>query len=152
MSRGIETHAVDPARLSHGEWDPSKQEHAGEGDIVASYSADRIGIGQPIRRPFPWRGGLWVCTGIGGRRGFMAAEAYRLVDPTGFRGEPVTYAEKTREAEAARNDPLGFYHGMLVRCRGREFVLSGPAVRFVAREPDRAGLFEQFEARDWKER
>jgi hypothetical protein len=37
-------------------------------------------------------------------------------------------------AEAARNDPNGFYHGMTVKQGQETFVLSGPPVVFVVGE------------------
>jgi len=49
---------VDPDRLASGRWDHRLEKQVGEGDIVGSYSADRIGLGRPLRRPFRWRGGL----------------------------------------------------------------------------------------------
>ena len=113
----------------------------GEGDIRASYSGDRIGMDQPVRRPFAWRGGLWIAAsfeGIGGN----TAEVYRLVDPGAFEGKPTTYREKTRNAEAARNDPLGFYHGMAVKCRGETFVLCGPPVLLIPASRVQLGLFD----------
>ena len=43
---------IDPARLASGEWCHRAQKTLGQGDIYASYSADRIGMGQPVRKPF----------------------------------------------------------------------------------------------------
>ena len=96
-ARRPEIHRVDAARLAFGRWDTEQNVQAGEGDIVGSYSADRIGMGQPLRRPFKFRNGLWVCTGITGRSGQTIAEAYRLTDPTVFEGRPTNYPEKTRD-------------------------------------------------------
>ena len=130
---------TDPARLASGQWCHKRNRQIGEGDISASYSADRIAYGQPVRRPFEWQGGLWISTGNAIPHGPDSAEAYRLTAPTQFGGQPQTYAEKTADSEAARRDPNGFYHGMIVLQRGREMVLSGPPVVFVpglAQQPD----------------
>jgi len=69
------------------------------------------------------------------------------IDPGGLalgRWDP---ARETRVAEAARNDPLGFYHGATVRRGGRPSALTGPPVCF---EPGPASRFEFFQtaARD----
>ena len=44
-----ETFTVDPSRLSFGSWDGSNRDP--EGEIAASYSADKIAEGKPIRQP-----------------------------------------------------------------------------------------------------
>ena len=60
-----------------------------------------------------------------------------------FNGAPTSYGDKTGTADAAetaRNDPMGFYHGMLVKCGKEQYALCGPEVRFVAAvEPVRPG-------------
>ena len=43
----------------------------------------------------------------------------------------MTYAEKTADSEAARTDPKGFYHGMIVRHDGAGAVLCGLPVTFI---------------------
>lgn len=113
----------------------------GEGDISASYSADRIGMGKPVRKPFSWSGGLWVCVGTSGRAGEVSAEAYRLVHPQVFEDRPATYAERTRNGDVARTDPDGFYHGMSVKHAGADMVLYGPPVRFVQGKQQQLDLF-----------
>ncbi len=107
---------------------------------IASYSAERIGMDQPIRKPFEWRGALWVCVGTS-HRGAPAAECYRLAHPHNFAGTPTTYAEKTRDGDAARADPLGFYHGMRVRCAGQTLILHGPPARFIPGQRAQLSLF-----------
>ncbi len=136
---------VDPARLASGVWDHERDDYVGEGDIQGSYSADRIGMGQPIRRPFKWRGGLWVCTGSARIASPAGSEAYRLVDPAAFPGAPTTYSEKTQDAEAARNDPLGFYHGMTVRSGGKSLILCGPPALFIPGRATQPDLFSAIE-------
>ena len=84
---------------------------------------------------------MMVAVSLSRREGIEQAEAYQLIPLKAFRGTATTYAEKTgtaENAEAARNDPNGFYHGMTVQ-QGREtFVLFGPPVVFVAEEtPER---------------
>lgn len=134
------TYAVDPARLAWGQWCHKTDRQIGRGDIHASYSADRIGMNQPIRQPFPWKGSLWVCVSFSSAE----AEAYRLTYPGVFSGEATTYHRKTgraENAEAARNDPLGFYHGMTVKHGGRAFVLCGPPARFAPGKTEQLHLF-----------
>jgi hypothetical protein len=111
------------------------------GDVNQSYSADRIASGQPVRKPFQHDGSLWICTGITGSgltsSGSTEHEAYRIMPERMFTGTPITYGTRTATgdaAEAARNDPNGFYHAVAVK-HGREtFVLCGPPLRFIAAE------------------
>ena len=132
---------VDPARLASGEWSRRLNKTVGEGDINASYSGDRIGMGEHIRKPFDWRSGLWVCVGNRYLRGMVESEAYRLLHPSAFDGEPTTYAEKSLCGDEARSDPRGFYHGMTVRHGGQTFVLCGPPLTFIPGEPEQPCLF-----------
>ncbi len=135
---------IEPHRLAWGVWDHQAQKQSGEGDICGSYSADRIGMDQPIRRPFTWRGSRWITTGLRrmGGIGWDTAKVYRLVDPSVFAGEPTTYREKTRDAEAARNDPLGFYHGMAVEYGGAKLILCGPPVLLTPSSAEQLELFD----------
>lgn len=141
-----EFHSVSPARLAFGKFVGGERTEE-EGDIVASYSGDRIGMQQPIRRPFTWRGSLWVCTSVHGPRGTPQAEAYRLIESADFRGAVQSYTEKTLDSASARDDPFGFYHGMIVTCRGHDLVLAGPPARFAAREEQEYSLFASIEQR-----
>lgn len=59
----------------------------------------------------------------------------RIVPAKLFAGLPASYGEKTATAdaaEAARNDPNGFYHRMTIKHGGESYVLCGPAIRFTA--------------------
>ena len=136
--RGIE---IDPARLAAGEWCHRLNRTIGQGDIYASYSADRIGMGKPISKPFVWRTGLWVCVSMMGSRGNLSAEAYRLTHPAAFDGVPVTYRERTINSAAARTDVKGFYHGMTVSHGGQRFILTGPPVTFIPGQTAQLSLF-----------
>jgi len=132
---------VNPARLAWGKYDHARNRDVGKGDIHASYSADLIATDGKIRKAFRWQAKSMVTISLSGMGGVDQAEAYQLIPFKAFAGTPRTYAEKTgaaEDAEAARNDPNGFYHGMMVK-QGREmFVLSGPPVVFVAEAgPDR---------------
>lgn len=105
-----------------------------DGDIRMAYSADKIGEGKPIRKPFSYRGALFVSTGgrgEGHRTHYY--DAMRLVQLPEFEGEPTTYADKIHHdgGEMARNDPMGFYHGMQVTSGSQAFVMVGPEIRFV---------------------
>ena len=142
MSRAAnETQPVDPARLAAGRWCHRTNKDIGKGDIYGSYSADCIGMGKPVRKPFTWKGVLHACTGIRHNREAIAVEAYRLVHPNMFPGEPTTYAAKLRDADAARADPEGFYHGMTVTHAGTALVLCGPPVLFVPGKSEQLSLF-----------
>jgi hypothetical protein len=103
--------------------------------LNGSYSADRIGDAGVVRPPLVWRGSRWVCTGIaGGGPKARIYWAYRLLRPAEFAGPATTYRERTKDgsrAEAARSDPMGFYHGMTVKSGGQEFVICGPEVTFT---------------------
>ena len=133
-------HLAVPERLASGNWCHRAQKTLGQGDISASYSADRIGMGQPVRKAFQWKGALWVCTGVCYRGDEITAEAYRLTHPQIYDGNSVTYAEKTSDSDAARADPSGFYHGMSVKHAGAFFVLSGPPVSFAQGETEQLAL------------
>jgi hypothetical protein len=66
-------HEVDPSRLASGSWCHRAPKTLGENDISASYNADRIAYGQPLRKPFQWRGASWVSVGNGYCRGQPAS-------------------------------------------------------------------------------
>ena len=122
---------VDPSRLASGTWCHTRDRQIGEGDISASYSADRIGMEGKVRKPFVWQNALWVCTGMQSHGDFRAAEAYRLVPERFFGGEPTTYNEVACLPAAERFKPEGFYHGMRVRHGKQNFILVGPCASFV---------------------
>lgn len=125
---------VDPSRLASGTWCHTRDRQIGEGDISASYSADKIGMEGKVRKPFAWQNALWVCTGMQSHGDFRAAEAYRLVPERFFSGEPTTYNEVACLPAAERFKPEGFYHGMRVRSGKQEFILVGPSVKFLPKE------------------
>lgn len=131
------SHTVEPSRLAFGAWCHASEKQIGEGDIRAGYSADRIGMGQPIRKPFRYARQLWVCVGTGP----AGAEAYRLVDPSLYGGTTRSYHERCRDCDRARGDQAGFYNGIIVHHAGRELVMAGPPVMFVAGEEAQLSLF-----------
>src|SRR6266436_4125287 len=127
----MNSETVHPSRLSHGHWNNATQTDEGEGDIAASYSGDTISERESkVRAPFKFSGALWVCISMGP---CSRAEAFRLVSRELFEGPTTTYAKKVYpdSGEAARNDPMGFYHGMIVKRGGKEFVLCGTEVAFL---------------------
>jgi len=132
---------VDPARLAMGTWCQSSDRQIGEGDIYASYSADKIGMNQPIRKPFRWKNGLWVCTAIKSISGERSLEAYRLISAENFDGGPETYREVTINNAARRQSGMGFYHGMLVSHASKKVVLLGPPVMFLADHKEQLEFF-----------
>jgi hypothetical protein len=128
---------VNPARLAWGRYDHGRNRDVGDGDIHASYSADTIATVGKIRKAFRWQAQLMVTVSLSGRGGIKQAEAYQLIPRKVFSGISMSYAEKTgtaESAEAARNNPNGFYHGMTVKQGQETFVLSGPPAVFVANE------------------
>jgi hypothetical protein len=131
------SHTVEPSRLAFGAWCHASERQIGEGDIRASYSADRIGMGQPIRKPFRYSGELWVCVGTIA----SGAEAYRLVQLSAYCGTARSYHDRCRDGDRARGDKAGFYDGIIVRHAGRELVMAGPPVMFVAGEGAQLSLF-----------
>jgi len=141
MSAARVVHEVDPARLAPGRWCHERDAEIGEGDIAGSYSADKIAMENAVRKPFRWNGAPHVSTGSFGAGERLVHEAYRLVDASVFKGAPTTYAEKSKDGEAARRDPMGFYHGMTVRQGGRQLVMCGPPVGFKAGPSPQADLF-----------
>lgn len=124
---------VDPSRLASGTWCHSRNRLIGEGDIAASYSADKIAQGK-IRKPFSWSNGLWVCTGTHYQSQGKSAEAYRLVPERFFEGELTTYNEVAMLPFEKRGKLEGFYHGMRVRHGKQDCVLVGPKALFLPQE------------------
>jgi hypothetical protein len=129
---------VPPSRLAWGKY--VEDQRIGEGDILASYSADRICGNQPVRKPFEWQGCLWVCVMSGSGLTVLnelEAIAFRLVPVKLFNGETTTYRARTATdvlSDAARNDPMGFYNGMAVKHGKNAYVLCGPPAIFMAGE------------------
>lgn len=122
---------------------PASRLAYGTGDIHESYSGDRIcEASGKVRKPFRYAGSYWVCVGTSSMGGHVdCAEAYRVLALASFEGKPTTYAAKVNRnpadadneyaGDAARNDPLGFYHGMRVKYGRDELVLVGPQQRFA---------------------
>ena len=105
----------------------------------------RAGLCRPesssVKQPFRFAGADWVSTGSGGCSAARAlglsdaCECYRLTPLAAFDGPRTTYRDC--DTEAARNSPLGFYHGMVVKHGKNEVVLTGPPAAFAA-DPDLA--------------
>tara|TARA_R110000782_G_scaffold102483_5_gene189511 strand:- start:14947 stop:15366 length:420 start_codon:yes stop_codon:yes gene_type:complete len=136
MTNQPSTHRVSPGRLDGGTWSAEFKKHVGEGDIAAAYSADTIGMHGVIRRPFVFRGDLWVNVAQGGGN----VKAYRLM-PIDDHEARTGFEDRARDCEAARADPKGFYHGIAVRYRSDWFVLTGLPALFVPSEQEQPGLF-----------
>ena len=133
-----ERYEVDPARLHHGRWSVEFNKRVGEGDIAASYSGDTIGLRSTVRRPFVFRGDIWVSVGLSGG----SARAYRLVPIDDFNEAASDPGDKPRDHEAARSHPLGYYHGVTVSHRKDWFEMCGTPANFVPGQPVQLGLFE----------
>lgn len=98
-------------------------------------------MAQPVRKPFSWEGEQWVCVSFRYAGDEVFAKAYWLVPVPAFDGEPVSYAAKTADGDAARADPNGFYHGMTVTHAGQDCVLCGPPLVFIPGETAQLSLF-----------
>ena len=136
------------------------------GKIPASYSADRVSEGKPIRQPIKVDGRRFVSMGGSSadyERG--VAYVYEVVRREHFEGSvwrtiaDKNAANETRErvklkpgeeayADSAgycRSDPLGFYHGIGSQTKSESLVIQGPIVKFVADdhfvEPTQLELF-----------
>lgn len=131
---------VEPSRLASGRWCHDKDRMIGEGDIHASYSADTIGQGGTVRRLFKWQNGLCICTSIHNFEAAYHCEAYRLLPRPHFEGTPVTYQEAAMSSCARRESGMGFYHSILVKSAGKDFVLVGPSMRFGPNETEQLSL------------
>jgi hypothetical protein len=94
----------------------------------ASYSGDTIATSGKLRTPVQHGGNLWVNTGMQWNKGTVTLELYRLVHPSEFAGETMSYNLKAgiEFGEFARNDPNGFHHGMTAKSGGKSYVLAGP--------------------------
>lgn len=138
---------VDPARLESGTWCHERDRQVGEGDIAASYSADKIALEGRVRSPFTYRNTLWVCTGMVSHSNSRAATAYQLMPARFFDGTPISYHENAMLGDEARNRPEGFYHGMAVLHGKQDCVLIGPGAIFVqsqkCRAPEQTDLFDR---------
>ncbi|UWQ19074.1 hypothetical protein [Jannaschia sp. M317] len=137
---------VDPARLESGTWCHERDRQIGEGDIAASYSADKIALEGRVRSPFTYRNTLWVCTGMVSHSSTRAATAYQLLPARFFDGMPISYHEISMLGDEARNRLEGFYHGMAVHHGKQDYVLIGPSALFMPSEdvqtPRQADLFD----------
>ncbi len=125
---------VDPSRLASGTWCHTRDRSIGEGDIAASYSADKIGLEGKVRKPFVWQNSLWVCTGTHYQGDGKSAEAYQLMPERFFEGELTTYSEVAMLPYEQRIKPEGFYHGMRVRHGKQGCVLVGPKALFLPKK------------------
>jgi len=137
MTSTSQTYAVDPQRFAWGQWCHKRNRQIGQGDIGASYSADRIGSGESLRKPFCHEGANWVATSANSN----SARAYRLVHPSLFEGPTLSYTERVSDGHRGRCAPEGFYHGMRVKRGREEMVLCGPETKFTEGEPEQGSLF-----------
>ena len=137
---------VDPARLASGRWCHTRDRQIGEGDIAASYSADKIALEGCVRSPFKWQNALWVSVGSAWPVDASGIAAYRLMPLRFFDGTPISYHQNAMLGDEARNRPEGFYHGMAVKHGKQPCVLVGPKAFFLpskeAEAPKQTDLFD----------
>ena len=135
----IEVHELERSRFAPGEFCYQKERTVGEGDIVSSYSADKIAFTNSVRNPFTWKGQQWIMTSGGG----SDIQAYQLVHPDAFLRTATTYEKRTRDdgGEAARHDPNGFYDGMTVTRGKKTYILCGPPVKLMPGKAAQTSLF-----------
>jgi ParB/RepB/Spo0J family partition protein len=104
-----------------------------EEKVKPSCSADTIAEkGSKVRNPFLHDGKRWICTGSAAQ----SYDCYQLVKPEEWPGETRSYSvpqgrEHDEYYESLRNDPNGFYHGMLVTWGKSQCVLVGPEITFT---------------------
>ncbi len=107
--------------------------------INASYSGDRIPEGK-IREPFHFLGKKYISVrGFSKGEEYQEEECYQVVERKDFHGLERTYKLPPGRGheeyyESLRQDPNGFYHGMVVAFRGKEYVLNGPELKFYSGE------------------
>ena len=101
-----------------------------DGDIRASHSAATIPEGK-VRKPFKHEGIEYVAVGgVGtGKDGMYEMEAYGIIPAEEFEGKWYRYDDA--DFEVLRNQPEGFYHGLQVYYRRKQYALVGPPVKFV---------------------
>lgn len=121
---------VDPARFVPGRWCHERDRQIAEGDISASYSADKIALEGRVRSPFTWEKVYWVSVGGSANADNRSVEAYRLVPVRFYEGTPISYRENSMLGGEARARPEGFYHGMSVKHGKEDYVLVGPCALF----------------------
>ena len=117
------------------------QEFATE-HIKPSYSGHTIAEkGSKVTKPFTHGNKRYICIGSSSGGADMLAEwrCYQLVPKEEFKGETRTYTlpegrDYEGYYESLRNDPNGFYHGMLVAWGKNDCVLAGPEVTFMVGE------------------
>ncbi len=136
----IEVHELEPDRFAPGEFCYRQERTVGEGDVVSSYSADKIAFDDTVRNPFTWKGQQWIMTSGKGN----GIQAYRLVHPESFPRTPTTYAKRTRDdgGESARHDPNGFYDGMTVTRGKQTYILCGPPVKLMPGKAAQTSMFD----------
>ena len=110
--------------------------------VKGSYSGDTIAESKTTRKPFKFEGVFYVSTGgYSGRYSLPSEEAYQMVPRDQFQGLVKWYGQKLRETqvdwgEQRRNQPEGFYHGMLIKRGETEWVLLGPPITFQPKDGD----------------
>lgn len=97
------------------------------GDIGDSASAAEIIEGK-IRKPFEFRGRLWVSTGgcSSGAEGVISTSAYQVVPKAEYKGDVFSYGQM----ESGTG-----YAGVMVAFNKEEFVLAAPKITFVPDKP-----------------
>jgi len=108
--------------------------------VEPSCSADIIAKRDSrVKKPFTYDGKQYICTGSWWNRDTgQKWNCYQLMPKDDFKGEARTYItpegrDSEEYYESRRNDPNGFYHGVLVKQGKNECVLIGPEVSFIAK-------------------
>jgi len=94
--------------------------------------------GSIVKKPFAYGGKLYIATGSWPAGDGLEWNCYQLMPKDDFKGETRTYSVPKGQNyeeyyESLRNDPNGFYHGMLVKRGKNDCVLVGPKISFVAK-------------------
>jgi len=108
---------------------PASRFELGRGDIGRSFST-AIAPNDKIKNPFRLGDrGMFVCMGGFSGPDGRFHDAWRIVEPEHFEGQYHLYSRRGMKGhEKARNNPLGFYHGMKVWCGTTPYILVGKPI------------------------
>ncbi len=105
--------------------------------LAESNSCEKISSGKNVRPAVSIDGVLYLATGTVHHNGIVEVEAYKVVSPE-------NYPEETRSySEIDLDNPMGAYHGALVKKAKGEWVLVGPEITFKCKNKEEAPDIEE---------
>ncbi|OGN90737.1 MAG: hypothetical protein A2Z70_01275 [Chloroflexi bacterium RBG_13_48_17] len=129
-------------------------------ELGASNSCEAICEGTSVRPTVTVNDELYLATGAlsSGSDGMIEVQAYKVASispdgecPNGYpdvklRTYQIPYGREYEEYyESLRNDPMGFYHGMVVKKARGKWVLIGPEITFRLESEAKQERAEEFE-------